>query len=219
MANSLFSDTFVTQLTTVLNDKCKDGKAISSAALCAELGLDPAFRNTLSIAINSGLVPNYKINKGKGVYLEGSVVPKKVKKASAPTVKTSSNPFAVTTTGAARPSNLTDEFVDQLVETLNKLCAVSDRPVPRKQVAEEMGMPGTKTELMVSAAMKLEKLSNFAIRAGRSGGIVFAAEAQVEEDDTEVVELPEVELPEADVSVGMEALLQADVLVEDLPSA
>ena len=93
----------------------------------------------------------------------------------------------------AKPSKLTQEFLLLLRTTLEDLCASSDRPVPRKSVAEAMKSEGTKTELMISEALKLDSFADFKIKAGRNGGIVFAAELLQEDDDNTIV-LPEEEL-------------------------
>jgi hypothetical protein len=194
---SIFSDSFIANLKNVLDDKCKDGGSISSTVVCSELGVDTGLKNTISLAINMGVAPDFTLSKGRGIHRIDAPVVKGAKKLARIKRKkdetTETEDTATATETPKKKSKLTEEFLLALRTTLEELCASSARPVPRKEVAKAMGMEGTKAELMVSDALKLDSFSDFIIKAGRNGGIVFAAEAlqaSMDEDDNTIV-LPE----------------------------
>ena len=61
-----------------------------------------------------------------------------------------------------------------LRETLDSLCSISIKPVPRWMAAEKMGLPGSATENMISAALKLDEFkARYGIRNGRYGGVIL----------------------------------------------
>jgi len=186
--NSIFSDSFLANLSSVLETNCADNKSASSSVVCDAMGLPADLKHTIGLAINMGLVPNFKLSKGRGIYkdepvTEGAPAKPRVKK-NARLKKVATDTDATT---AAKAPKFTDEFLVLLRITLEDLCAASERAVPRKAVAEAMRSPGTKTELMVSEALKLDSFSDFKIKAGRNGGIIFAAEALLNDDDNTVV--------------------------------
>jgi hypothetical protein len=200
--NSIFSDSFLANLSSVLETSCADNKSVSSSVVCAALELPSDLKHTIGIAVNMGLVPNFKVSAGRGIYKD---TPEDATATTNPKVKKNARLKRATDDKAepqqAKASKLTEEFLTLLRTTLEDLCASSDRPVPRKLVSEAMNMAGIKTELMISEALKLDSFSDFKIRPGRAGGIVFAAEA-LQEDDDNVVVLPEEDL-DIDVALTM----------------
>lgn len=83
-----------------------------------------------------------------------------------------------------------DGFLDNLVTTVNSVCigsvagtlklgetilATVGTTVPRRDIAKAMGLPGSDTEVLISAALASGKLPGFASKRGANGGIVRLA--------------------------------------------
>lgn len=67
-------------------------------------------------------------------------------------------------------TNYPDGFLDKLTKSVNELCA-NGAVVARPLIADHMGCPSGKTELLISKALKEGKLPGFASKAGAKGGI------------------------------------------------
>ena len=176
MSNSeIFSTAFVTRVTETLNSNCPEGtgQRITRTALAAVLQLPKEYEATLGAMVKHNALPGWESYKGVngGIGRSGE---KPAKKAS-----TNSGP------------NANDEFVAQVTPILERLCIEGAAPVPRKVIAMELGDPGSKTEALISAALKRDELSGTyeAVR-GKKGGIrlIVEADESTADESTDVVE-------------------------------
>jgi DNA-binding IscR family transcriptional regulator len=176
MSNSeIFSTAFVTRVTETLNSNCPEGtgQRITRTSLATVLQLPKEYEATLGAMVKHNVLPGWESFKGVngGIGRSGE---KPAKKAS-----TNSGP------------NASDEFVAQVTPILERLCIEGASPVPRKDIAMELGDPGSKTEALISAALKRDELSGIyeAVR-GKKGGIrlIVEADESTADESTDIVE-------------------------------
>jgi len=195
MSKSIFSNEFIERLTEFLDESCADGTCVNRKNLCSALNIDPVFDSTMGAMIKLGIIPGYRIWMGPtgGIGKVGVQPPKRAR------------------VGAS--SAFPEGFLDNLRGYLDRLCEASDMPVPRRVVAEKMGMPGSATENMISAALKMDQFKNdFLVKNGRYGGIelknadaVVATTDVVVESDDNVAGLDK---PFTDVNASLDTNLE-----------
>ena len=156
MSQPIFSDAFLALMDAYLKDKTKEGHCVTRKMVCKGLDIDSAYEGAIGAIIRFGVIPGYQIHMGPagGIGLEGVKPPKRSKVVAA--------------------SSFPEGFLKELRATLDSMCSVSVKPVPRRAVAEKMGMPGSATENMISAALKLDEFKyQFDIKNGRYGGVIL----------------------------------------------
>lgn len=156
MSPSIFSDKFLAQLTMCLAERTKEGYCVTRKVVCEDLDIDSAYEGAIGAIIRFKIISGYQIHMGPtgGIGLEGVKPPKRSKVAVA--------------------SSFPTGFLNGLRNTLDTLCKLSIKPVPRRVVAEKMGMPGSATENMISAALKLKDFNRrYGVKNGRYGGVIL----------------------------------------------
>lgn len=174
MSAEMFSKEFLNRMSEFLEENVGtktmvDGKAygncVTRKEVCEALDIDPDFDGTVGAIVKKGVIPGYKIHLGP----TGGIGRDDIKPARR--------------SKSASKSTFPEGFLAELRETLDNLCFNSDRPVPRRVVAEEMGQPGSATENLISAALKLDEFQDrYGVRNGRYGGIVLEADLEEDED-------------------------------------
>ena len=195
MSNSVFTDSFIEKIRTKLDEICTEGNTITRGQLCKALEFEQIMEPVIGTALALGVVEGYDMRKGRGVG----------KKGETPTRKASEPEF-------------TEEWLGLLQATLEDMCPVDNKCVPRRDIVAAMGEEGTKAENKVSLALKRSQIDEFEARIGRYGGVrrVLAdtvedtqntQETEAEEQDTTQAvadEIPEVvettEVPEVVVA-------------------
>ena len=177
----IFSNEFVSVVRSYLDSVCADGRTVNQAALCAAINLDNKYKPVLGMLVPLGLLPGYNVRLGPcgGFVLEN---------AATNTIARNGN------------AGLADEFISNLRDVLNKYVPTNGiARITRERIALAMGMPGSKTENLISAAIKKGLCPGFATKvAGPMGGIhrvaavvepaalpeVIEAAIDTEEEDT-----------------------------------
>lgn len=169
----VFDSGFIGTVTDTLNTKCVEGETLTRAALCHELGLteplaedaskeakahNMAVEAVVGALITLDVIEGFETRKGPGGGI-GKVGERRSPGAKEPGKK------------GNRVVEFPEGFIDNLSTTLDTLC-VDGKCVPRRDVAAAMGMPGSDTEALISAALVPGGLvAGFETRRGVGGGI------------------------------------------------
>lgn len=202
MNTDIFSQTFVTRVLDTLNEECPEGtgQRITRSDLASKLGLQKEFEPTLGAMVKHDMLEGWFSFKG----VNGGIG----RVGEKPATKSGSSTLAVT-----------QEFVDRVGQVLSNLVVSGGSPVPRREIAQALGEPGSKTEALISAALKTETLSEvYATKRGKGGGVILAADkvekpapttsnsdASNSEDTEEVVAEDEQDAPEAEETTSDES--------------
>lgn len=188
MNTDIFNPTFVTRVLDTLNEECPEGtgKRITRSDLASKLGLQKEFESTLGAMVKYDMLEGWSSFKG----VNGGIG----RVGEKPATKSGSSTLAVT-----------QEFVDRVGQVLSNLVVSGGSPVPRREIARALGEPGSKTEALISAALKTEALSEvYATKRGKGGGVILAPAPTASDSDEsdaevteEVTEETEQEAPEA----------------------
>lgn len=153
----IFTNEFTQKVMDTLNTECPKGtgQRITRADLVEKLGLDKAYEPMIGVMIKDQDAfddwGNFK-GVGGGIGRLGETPPKKSSNNSGPTVS--------------------DEFAAELKTVLQRVCTEDGNPVPRRVIAEELGEPGSHTEALISAALKLDDFKDvYETVRGKAGGI------------------------------------------------
>jgi hypothetical protein len=160
MNTDIFNPTFVTRVLDTLNEECPEGtgKRITRSDLASKLGLQKEFEPTLGAMVKHDMLEGWSSFKG----VNGGIG----RVGERPTTKSGSSTLAVT-----------QEFVGRVGQVLSNLVVAGGSPVPRRDIAQALGEPGSKTEALISAAIKTETLSEtYATKVGKGGGVILAAD-------------------------------------------
>lgn len=160
MNTDIFNPTFVTRVLDTLNEECPEGtgKRITRTALASKLGLQKEFEPTLGAMVKYDMLEGWSSFKG----VNGGIG----RVGEKPATKSGSSTLTVT-----------QEFVDRVGQVLSNLVVSGGSPVPRREIARALGEPGSKTEALISAALKTEALSEiYATKRGKGGGVILAAD-------------------------------------------
>ncbi|HVI40061.1 MAG TPA: hypothetical protein VM577_05325, partial [Anaerovoracaceae bacterium] len=208
---SIFDVSFLALVTDTLNTKCVEGKSLTRANLCAELGLTEPLPETDSLSDSAkalGItVEQFKDRKSHNLMVEavvGSLISLDIiqgfearkgpgggiGKAGEKRAAGSKDPNKKATRNVTFP----DGFLDSLSETVDKLCTGNEAgtvkvgekgsevslhtigcSVPRREIAKAMGMAGSDTEVLISAALAEGHLQGFISKRGVGGGIIRLA--------------------------------------------
>ena len=232
----IFDSGFIGTVTATLDAKCVAGETLTRAALCHELGLTEtlpelaadasaedkeaakeaqarklAIEAVVGSLITLDVIEGFETRKGPGGGI-GKLGERRAPSAKEPGKK------------GTRNVEFPEGFIDNLSNTLNTLC-VDGKCVPRRDVASSMGMPGSDTEALISAALAENGplAADYKTRRGVGGGIcrrpagetpapeptVEGAEASSEPET--VIEPGEVlAVEDAEVEVEIEAEAQAE---------
>lgn len=155
----IFSVDFVSTVTAKLDEVCVNGRRITRGNLLRALDVEaddkhrPGLEATLGTAVSLGVFPGYDNAPGLegGIGKVGVKAPKAAKQGP-------------------KPVTFADGFIDNLTETLNKVL-VGNAAMPRRDIAAAMGVPGSDTELLISAALRQGRLPNFESTPGAKGGV------------------------------------------------
>lgn len=188
MNTDIFNPTFVTRVLDTLNEECPEGtgKRITRSDLASKLGLQKEFESTLGAMVKYDMLEGWSSFKG----VNGGIG----RVGEKPATKSGSSTLAVT-----------QEFVDRVGQVLSNLVVSGGSPVPRREIARALGEPGSKTEALISAALKTEALSEvYDTKRGKGGGVILAPAPTASDSDEsdaevteEVTEETEQEAPEA----------------------
>lgn len=160
MNTDIFSQTFVTRVLDTLNEECPEGtgQRITRSDLASKLGLQKEFEPTLGAMVKHDMLEGWGSFKG----VNGGIG----RVGEKPATKSGSSTLAVT-----------QEFVDRVGQVLSNLVVSGGSPVPRREIAQALGEPGSKTEALISAALKTEDLNElYATKRGKGGGVILAAD-------------------------------------------
>jgi len=160
MNTDIFNPTFVTRVLDTLNEECPEGtgKRITRSDLASKLGLQKEFEGTLGAMVKYDMLEGWSSFKG----VNGGIG----RVGEKPATKSGSSTLTVT-----------QEFVDRVSQVLSSLVVAGGSPVPRREVAKALGEPGSKTEALISAALKTEALSvTYTTKRGKSGGVILATD-------------------------------------------
>lgn len=218
----IFTDEFTKKVMDTLDAECPKGtgKRITRAGLVEKLGLDKGYEPMIGIMIKDQDTfedwGNFK-GVGGGIGRLGETPPKKSATTSGPTVS--------------------DEFAAELKAVLERLCTKDANPVPRRVIAEELGEPGSHTEALISAALKLDEFKEtYESVRGKTGGVrlVSAPTEEAEEGsetdtqnetDTEADTVPGILTSETfndsedEVAAGLADLMSDEDEAEDYSAA
>jgi len=161
MNTDIFSQTFVNRVIDTLKEECPEGagKRITRTSLASKLGLQKEFESTLGAMIKYNMLEGWSSFKG----VNGGIG----RVGEKPTSKSSSSSTL----------SVPQEFIDRVGEVLSHLVVSGGKPVPCREIAKALGEPGSKTERLVSAALKTEALSElYTSKRGKGGGIFLAAD-------------------------------------------
>ena len=163
MNTDIFSQTFVTRVLDTLNEECPEGtgQRITRADLAAKLGLEKEFESMLGAMVKHDMLENWSSYKG----VNGGIG----RVGEKPATKSGGSSLIVD-----------QEFVDRVGQVLSNLVTAGGSPVPRREIAAALGEPGSKTEAMISAALKDEALSEiYGTKRGKGGGVILAKDVVV----------------------------------------
>lgn len=178
----MFDSNFVARVHSVLVERCVDGIAVPREQICEAVGLPASAAPVISMMLKDGLLPGFEGRVGPrgGVGKIGELPPKK------PKVKSERKSFT-----------FPEGFLEKLSEVVKTLCEEAGvdeegnpRCVTRDQIAKALGEPGSRTEMLVSNALKAGHLRGFDSRPGPKGGIhlVTSVVSEGAADDSQSVE-------------------------------
>lgn len=203
---NVFSSEFVKSATDVLEDACKDNRAITKVDVCKALGLTETCVPVIELLIESGTVPGFDIKKGRGIGRVGV----QARRAAVPS----------TTLKKPRSFDVSDDFKVKVLETLNKMVPENqNRGVPRKLVAEELGLSRTKEQMMLVDIINSSE--DFALRVGKLGGIFRTTTLlRLEHEKREKERRPKSPVKDPELAKKIEDFIKANAAKssEDFPS-
>lgn len=206
--SAVFSDSFVQTAAKVLDEACKDNRAITKVDVCKALGLSETCVSVVELLVESGVVPGFDIKKGRGIGRVGV----QARRAAVPS----------TTPKKAKELDVPEEFKARVLETLEKLVPENQsRGVPRKVIAEELGLSRVKEQFML-----LDVINNsdeYAMRVGKAGGVFrTAALLRLEESKRQKEARPKVAVRDPELAKKIEEFIKANAkapeATEDFPS-
>ena len=156
---NIFNDSAIQTINNTLDEVCVGGECISSADLCAKIGLDAdEYRPIMSFLIKNGFLPKYKIYLGPG---------RGIGHKDTPPIKKSQDGTVVT---------IDKDLKDALHNLLDNR-PIGRSAISRKDIVTEIS-PYCKNKVtpqLVSEALKLDEFSNFSSRKGKDGGVFRTA--------------------------------------------
>lgn len=217
--NQIFAPSFITIVQDLLDQKCVSGAAVTRSDLCRYLDLsvpdsgDPKKNEHLALVLDGvvgslitlDVIPGFESRKGPGGGI-GRVGEKRAPVAKEKEVST------------VKEATYPEGFLSRLESTLNTMC-VDAKCFRRKDIAQQMGMPGSDTEALISSAIKdLSGLgARFESQRGIGGGVRRRAVALTVADVVQYDEVTEETSTEVDVSVQTEIDQLETEYFPDLP--
>lgn len=187
----MFDSNFLGKVSAILNDRCVNGGTVSRTEICRLLNLDSSWDATIGALVRQSVIPGFELRKG----LHGGIG------------RVGEKPVRTKATKAPKSSQFDEEFLAQLREACDMLC-VEGVYIPRHLLALTMKSPGSKTENLISLAIKSGSVPGYASSAGRGRGVYrlssVGSEGASEETPPSLDTLP-APAPETDMEAAPEA--------------
>ncbi len=147
----VFDSAFLQEMKDYLTVKTADNQCVTRTQLCQDLELGE-LDSVIGAIINLDYMPEFRIWMGPN-----GGIGRKDRKLQKKSV-------------SGYTSNLSDDEVAKILIKVKELCN-GGMIVPRNKVAAALGKPGTKTENLISVALKRHEFDDFTTKSGKGGGI------------------------------------------------
>ena len=149
--DGIFASSFLKEMKSYLTEKTIEGYCVTRTQVCIDLNLDTRLSSVIGVIINLELMPEFKTYMGpNGGIGRADMKPPKRERTT---------------------SNVAPIVSDtEILEKLEYLCG-GGQIVSRKKIASALGHPGTKTQTLISLALKRPEFHDFSTKNGKGGGV------------------------------------------------